>query len=283
MGRTSVVTVLLVDDDTLHAEQLAEMLERQGFVCARERTVQQAETALAAQDYDAALLSLTLSDYSGLAALALLQTLAPKLPIVVIAAPEQETLALKALHQGASDHLVRGQIYPMLLERSIRHAIEVARARELQVQTEQALQWERDFSSTVIDTAGCLIVVLDAQSRIVEFNRASERMSGYASSELRGERLDLLLPAEERTAVSAILRSLANGRSFSTHENHWISHDGSRHLISWSTTAMRDESGQVEFVVATGIPITDRRKAGEAVGSGEMKYRELCDDSRGAI
>jgi PAS domain S-box-containing protein len=57
---------------------------------------------------------------------------------------------------------------------------------------------ERDFISTVLDTAGALVVVLDRQGRIVRFNRACERTTGYSFDEVRGQLLwELLLIPEE--------------------------------------------------------------------------------------
>src|SRR5688500_10380305 len=151
MPATSALHVLLVDDDETDAQRIFEMLQRQpGFGCDLEPSLHRAEQALASRNYHAVLFSLSLNEYAGLAGLALLQALAPRFPVIAIATPAQEMLALKAMQQGAADHLVRGQIYPTVLERSIRHAVEVKRAQELQAQTERALQWERDFSNTVI-------------------------------------------------------------------------------------------------------------------------------------
>ena len=41
------------------------------------------------------------------------------------------------------------------------------------------LRKERDFISAVLSTAGALVVVLDRQGRIVRFNRACEKLTGY--------------------------------------------------------------------------------------------------------
>src|ERR1700690_3805663 len=46
-------------------------------------------------------------------------------------------------------------------------------------QTEAALEEERNVASAILDTVGALVVVLDPEGRIVQFNRASERTTGY--------------------------------------------------------------------------------------------------------
>ena len=57
---------------------------------------------------------------------------------------------------------------------------------------------ERNFTSAILDTAGALVVVLDAEGRIVRFNRACEEATGYSSAEAVGKAVwDLLLLPEE--------------------------------------------------------------------------------------
>ncbi len=47
----------------------------------------------------------------------------------------------------------------------------------------------------------------------------------------------------------------------SHHENHWQAKDGSRHLIDWSGSALFLPDGGIEFVIGTGIDITERKRA----------------------
>jgi diguanylate cyclase (GGDEF)-like protein/PAS domain S-box-containing protein len=285
MIATGYVRVLLVDDDESTARPLAELLAVESvFACDVAANIAEAEHALSLRPYGAILLSLTLSQHSGLPALALLQAVAPRIPIIVLAATDQEAIAFKSLHLGASDYLLRSQIYSTVLIRSLKHAIENRRAQDLQADTERALQWERDFNAAVINTAGCLIVVLDRHGRIVEFNRTCERVTGYRAAAVRGRTFwDFLIMEEERDEVERMFSGLIAGRFPVTHENYWVGKDGGRHLISWSNTALIDERSAVEFVIATGIPVTEKRQAEEALRQSETKYRGLFEQSRDAI
>src|SRR5262245_36197778 len=107
MIATGYVRVLLVDDDESMARPLAELLAVESvFACDVASGVAEAEHALGLRPYGAILLSLTLADFSGLPALAILQAIVPRIPIIVLAAPDQEAIAFKALRQGASDYLL---------------------------------------------------------------------------------------------------------------------------------------------------------------------------------
>ena len=66
--------------------------------------------------------------------------------------------------------------------------------------TEEALQEERNFASAVLDTVGALVLVLDPDGRIVRFNRACERTTGYLSGDVVGRSVWELFDAPEEGA-----------------------------------------------------------------------------------
>ena len=51
-----------------------------------------------------------------------------------------------------------------------------------QVRAQAALVAERDFTSAVLDTAGSLVIVTDRDARIERFNRAAEKVTGFAAA-----------------------------------------------------------------------------------------------------
>jgi PAS domain S-box-containing protein len=99
------------------------------------------------------------------------------------------------------------------------------------------LRAERDFIAAVLNAAGVLVVVLDREGRIVRFNRACERATGYSSDEVKGRCVwDMLLIPEEVEPVKAIFEQLWAGQFANEGENFWVTKDGQRRLIAWSST-----------------------------------------------
>jgi PAS domain S-box-containing protein len=151
----------------------------------------------------------------------------------------------------------------------------------------EALRQERDFISAVLDIAGALVVVLDRRGRIMRFNRACERTTGYAFDEVRAKPLwDLFLIPEEVEPVKAVFEELQAGQFPNEHENHWLTKHGDRRLIAWSNTALLDPDGAVEYVIGTGIDVTDRKQAEEALRTArdelEMRVVERTAELRQA-
>jgi PAS domain S-box-containing protein len=139
-------------------------------------------------------------------------------------------------------------------------------------QSEEDLRRERDFVSAILATAGALILVVDGEGRVVEFNQACQRLTGYSSEEARGRFYwDLVREPESVDARKQLVREIVAGRQLEGHETEWVTRDRSRRTIAWSTGALRDEEGEVEYVVSCGIDITERKQA-------ERELRQLLDE-----
>ncbi len=140
--------------------------------------------------------------------------------------------------------------------------------------TEQELEKERDIISQVVGTAACLIVVLDKQGRIVRFNQACEKTTGYSFAEVKNKCVwDLFLIPEEVAPVQSVFNQLLKAEDFCCcYENYWLTKDGRRRLISWSNTVILNGTGLVEYAIATGTDITDRHQAETALA---VAYAQL--------
>ncbi len=131
-------------------------------------------------------------------------------------------------------------------------------------ETEDVLKKERDFSAAVLDTVGAIVLVLDRSGRIVRFNRACEQVSGYTAQEVIGQYIwDLLIPPEQMAGVRNVFNNLIAGMFPNKHENYWVAKGGARRLIAWSNTALLGPDSSVEFVIATGIDISEHRRLEE--------------------
>ncbi len=79
---------------------------------------------LKANHVDAILLDLQLPDGQGIGAFKRLQEEAANLPVIILADFDSETLALRAVREGAQDYLVKSRFEGRVLSRVIRYAIE---------------------------------------------------------------------------------------------------------------------------------------------------------------
>ncbi|MEH2336509.1 GAF domain-containing protein [Nostoc sp.] len=145
---------------------------------------------------------------------------------------------------------------------------------------EETLNQERNFISAVLDTASALVIVFDSQGKIVRFNQACEQITGYSFDEVRGRYFwNLFLIPEEVESVKAVFEQLLTGGGFLEYENYWLMKDGSRRLISWSNTFLKDYEGSVEHIVSTGIDITDRKRSEQHLTAQYAATRVLAEST----
>jgi two-component system CheB/CheR fusion protein len=135
------------------------------------------------------------------------------------------------------------------------------------------LQHERNFIDAILNTVGAMILVIDTEERLVRFNTACNTTTGYDFAEFQGSsRWQTLIPADEQGVVRRAHERLRSGEDHIQHETHWLHRDGSMRLISWCNSVLRDGAGQVQYIIGTGIDITEQRRA-------EYRVRETLEEA----
>jgi signal transduction histidine kinase len=96
------------------------------------------------------LLDLNLPDSHGAETFRRVMDHAPNVPVVVLSGQDDEVLAMKAVHQGVQDYLIKGDISSKHLERAIRYAVErQGLLRALEISQKQQLEFKNRFLSHV--------------------------------------------------------------------------------------------------------------------------------------
>jgi len=141
---------------------------------------------------------------------------------------------------------------------------------------EETLEKEKQFIATILDTVGALVVALDPEWRIVRFNRVCENLTGRNIEEMRGKSfLDLaVVSGEDAQEVKDLLASFKEKQFPAFFESAWLDRERQLRWISWSNTVIRDKQRKIENIIATGIDITERKKAEQSLQTSEDRLNE---------
>ena len=124
--------VLVIEDDDNDAFLVQRALDasRRPFTPERVTSLEAGLDRLARGGIDVVLLDLALPDAQAFDGVHRLSGVHPFVPVVVLTGLEDEDVGLKAVQVGAQDYLVKGNLDPRLLDRSLRYAMERKRAEQ---------------------------------------------------------------------------------------------------------------------------------------------------------
>jgi len=153
-SQTERIRVLLIEDNPGDAHLIQMMVDEAGndlFEIQRVEQLSEALARLAHPDIGVVLCDLSLPDSHGLETFAQLHARAPHVPIIVLSGLNDTTIAVQAVHEGAQDYLIKGQVDGQLLVRAMRYAIERKRMSEQLARYAEELrsknaQLEADFN-----------------------------------------------------------------------------------------------------------------------------------------
>jgi diguanylate cyclase (GGDEF)-like protein len=119
--------ILVVEDDPAYAAFIATMLQSSEFVrfdVEHVQTLARAEMSLKDAPFSVVLLDLGLGDARGLDGLNAVIAAVPDVPVIILSGEDDLALSLGAVKTGAQDYLLKSQVRPDALTRSIGYAIE---------------------------------------------------------------------------------------------------------------------------------------------------------------
>lgn len=156
------------------------------------------------------------------------------------------------------------------LEKTVRE-----RTQEL-LQASEVLRQEKEFAESLINTAQAIVLVLDAEGRIVRFNPHMEQISGHRLEEVQGKDwFTTFLPERDRGRIRELFWKVWHQLE-TRGLNPIVTKDGQEHLIDWSNTTLKNTDGEVIGVLAIGQDITERKRA-------ETWLQSLIDTTQDAV
>jgi len=174
--------------------------------------------------------------------------------------------------QRAHDELERrvGERTAELARTNEQLKLELAERKRAQ----EALRTSQEYASNVIDSSVDMIIAVDTDRYIVEFNQAAEETFGYPRDEVIGTPVDILYanPQEGRTVHN---KTVVQGQCVQEILNRRKNSEVFPSLLSASL--LRDAHGELVGVMGVSRDITEQKQAQEALRESEEKYRTILE------
>src|ERR1700688_4266750 len=255
MNKKSIKVLLLVEDNPADVLLLREMFHEQTSHNAEltlVETIGEAERYLATRAVpDIILLDLGLPDAQGLEAIRRARVAAPRVPLVVWTALDDESVAARALQEGVQDYLVKGQIDGRGLLRALRYAVERKNMQE-------ALFEEKERAQVTLNSIGDAVICTDVLGNITFLNPVAERMTDWSREGAAGRPMAdvfrILDAASRKTTPNAMeIAVRQNGVMHLSSNTILMQRHGFEIPIEGSVAPIHDREG-----LATGVVIVFR-------------------------
>ncbi|MCH7732445.1 MAG: PAS domain S-box protein [Candidatus Marinimicrobia bacterium] len=173
-----------------------------------------------------------------------------------------------------------GAIFPSLLASSILHdsygntigVMGISRDITELKKTKKALKASQEYAKNLVNSSLDMIIAVDKNRKITEFNQSAEKNFGYRREEVIGKSVEMLY-ADPKKGDLAHNTTISEGSFFQEVINKRKNGEVFPSILSASV--LKDEQGELIGVMGVSHDITDIKHAQEKLRKSEEKYRRL--------
>lgn len=253
---TDPIRLLLIEDNAGDARLLEAHLEDAGFAFELEwrRSLEEGIAAVEGSSFDVLLLDLHLPDSEGLETVERCTAqVGGAIPVVVLTGREDSDTAVRSVRAGAQEFLVKGELTPQLVARTLRLVLARRRERRLRISEEEhRLLFRKNPQPMFIYDPEAL--------RLEAVNDRLLEQYGYTRAEMSGLDLDRLW-AEDRSDELERFLARAEGEDGRSGPWHHRRSDGSTLLVETVSESVTWEGRERRLVAAADV--TERKQLEE--------------------
>jgi diguanylate cyclase (GGDEF)-like protein/PAS domain S-box-containing protein len=254
LDKDSLKLLLVEDDEDDYVLTTDVLREISGLAIAITwvKTLEAALTALQTQSFDVCLSDYQLGEHTGIDLLTATVAQPWAVPIIMLTGQSDRDCDLAAMKAGAVDYLVKAEITPALVERSIRYTLKHAR-------TLAALKEKEQQYALVVQAANDGIWDWNWQTRTVYFSPRWAAILGHEIDELQPTSEEWMdrIHAEDKARFEGELDHHLSGRNPVFRSEYRIRHkDGTYRWVLSQGLAVRDSQGCILRIAGSQTDLT---------------------------
>jgi two-component system, LuxR family, sensor kinase FixL len=176
-----------------------------------------------------------------------------------------------------------GSFFPMSLavneiyKDKNKHFIGVVRDISKFKKTEENLRSEHEFNEKLIQTAKVIILILNPDSSINQFNKYMEELSGYSLEEVQGQDwVTVFIPEKEQASISQLFKnSFTEAKQGNV--NAIITKDGHSRMVEWYNSPITDAKGEITGLLSIGHDITEHTRTHDQLVTRTQQLEVLSE------
>lgn len=193
--KTLVRTLLVEDDedDVIIAKEFLSHIETFDFAVDWVSSIAKARSKVVEKNYDIFLIDYHLGGENGLDLVHFVHDQGILVPSIILTGQNNLHIDIDASRMGASDYLVKGELNPSLLERSIRFAL--SRSGIIRELDEKERKYRSLFERSIDP-----IILATPKLELSDVNESFVKLFGYTAAEIRGKSMQTIFSDKESFA-----------------------------------------------------------------------------------
>jgi two-component system, NarL family, sensor histidine kinase UhpB len=281
--------LLLVEDSEEDAALLLLRLRQSGYkvLCDRVETAPAMKAALQRQSWDLVISDYVMPQFSGLAALKVLQEHGADIPFIIVSGLIGEDTAVEAMKAGAHDYLMKDNLARLIP--AVERELAEAKIRQQRREADEQLRQEHTFRKTIEASIPSGISVIDLDRRQTYVNPGFCSMVGWSEKDLVGAEPPFnYWPPEDTSALLKLLDEITAGKSTKgASEVRLLRRSGERFPVLMQFKPLTDSRGNVTGWLESVTDITELKRAEEALRHAydqlEVRVQERTADLASAL
>lgn len=115
--------------------------------------------------------------------------------------------------------------------------------------------------ASIVESSDDAIISKSLDGTLTSWNRGAEKIYGYTAAEAIGQSVEMLVPEDRRSEVTAILARIGQGQRVEHYETVRQRKDGRHIFVSLTVSPMKDEADRVIGASIIARDITEREQA----------------------
>ncbi len=148
------------------------------------------------------------------------------------------------------------------------------------IKAEKEILKAKNEAERYLDMAGSMFVSLNTRGEIVLLNQKAVEVMGYDISEVLGKNwFDLCIPQKISMKVKEVFEKIMRGNleGIEHFENDIITKSGELKTISWNNSYIRNDEGEITYLLSSGNDVTEIKKTRTKLIKSEEMYRGLVN------
>ncbi len=280
MKNPKPLRILIIEDVPTDAELVVRELKKGGLKFTSKLVDNEKALRKELDDFSP---DLILSDYSmpqftGLDALKIVLELQPEIPFILVTGTLSEETAVDCIKAGAWDYVIKDRLSRLVT--AVNEAINLKIAREDRKRIREELRFSQEYSQYLINSSLDMIIAVDNNRKLTEFNKAAEIAFGYQRKEVVGKHVNILY-ANVKKGLNVHKQTEINGQYVEEVVNK--RKNGTVFPALISASVLKDADGKQAGVMGISRDITVQNKAKDALIKSEERFKIIFYDAPDAI